>query len=297
MSLPSPDPRKVFVIHGRNGVARDQIFTFLRALGLAPMEWEQAVHETGQGTPYIGDVLDTAFKVAQAIIVLETPDDIAYLRADLTDAQDPETLPQGQPRPNVLFEAGMAMGRHPDRTVIIEFGKIKQFSDIHGRHTVRLDNTSQKRTTLKNRLRTAGCQIDEVGVDWLTAGDLTPPAAAGEGAPLGKKLPQPNNPTRPRLTANHFRRGQNKLDYLEITNHGPGDVFDLTVEEINPTGRGLVRNEGVLPVPKLPAGKSFQLDYLGNIAMGDNKRYFNLLLKARTADNEAMEIEEFVSMS
>lgn len=56
-----PDPRKVFVIHGRNTQIRDSAFSFLRSINLAPIEWNEAVRATGQGTPYVGDILDAAF--------------------------------------------------------------------------------------------------------------------------------------------------------------------------------------------------------------------------------------------
>jgi len=34
----------------------------------------------------------------------------------------------------VLFEAGLAMGRHPRKTVFVQVGKVKPFSDVGGRH-------------------------------------------------------------------------------------------------------------------------------------------------------------------
>ncbi|HRE01624.1 MAG TPA: nucleotide-binding protein, partial [Ilumatobacteraceae bacterium] len=75
---PSPaDPRKVFVVHGRNALARRGLFEFLRALDLDPIEWSEALHMTGQASPYIGNVLDAAFGAAQAVVVLQTPDDVA----------------------------------------------------------------------------------------------------------------------------------------------------------------------------------------------------------------------------
>ncbi|WP_290471296.1 hypothetical protein [Leifsonia sp. 71-9] len=40
---------KVFVVHGRNAAARDSMFTFLRSLGLKPIEWDQAIALTGKG--------------------------------------------------------------------------------------------------------------------------------------------------------------------------------------------------------------------------------------------------------
>lgn len=60
------DPRKVFVIHGRNEPARKGLFAFLRSIGLEPMEWSQALAMTGKGSPYIGEVLNVAFGAAQA---------------------------------------------------------------------------------------------------------------------------------------------------------------------------------------------------------------------------------------
>jgi predicted nucleotide-binding protein len=73
--------RKVFVVHGRNLAARTAMFTFLRAIGLAPIEWSEAIKLTGEASPYIGHILEAAFNAAQAIVVLLTPDDTAYLRS------------------------------------------------------------------------------------------------------------------------------------------------------------------------------------------------------------------------
>jgi predicted nucleotide-binding protein len=109
--------RQVFVVHGRNEQAREAMFTFLRAIGLHPIEWAQAIGWTGHASPYIGHVLDTAFDRAQAVVVLMTPDEIAYLQPALGHGPaDRETQPAAQARPNVLFEARMAMGRDAQRT-------------------------------------------------------------------------------------------------------------------------------------------------------------------------------------
>ena len=45
----SAQPRRgtsVFVVHGRDADARRELFAFLRALGLAPIEWNQAIKMT-----------------------------------------------------------------------------------------------------------------------------------------------------------------------------------------------------------------------------------------------------------
>lgn len=170
----STNPQNVFVVHGRNLDARNALFRFLRAIGLKPIEWSQAIELTGRAAPYIGDILDAAFSEAQAVVVLMTPDDEARLREPYLNAHDPvyESELTGQARPNVLFEAGMALGRHPERTVIIELGRLRPFSDIVGRHIIRLDNSSIARQELAQRLARAGCAVDLRGTDWHGEGDF-----------------------------------------------------------------------------------------------------------------------------
>ena len=171
---PAEDAREVFVVHGRNSAARDALFEFLRAIDLHPLEWSEAVRSTGKASPYVGDILDAAFSRAHAVIVLFTPDDEARLKEPFRADDDPphETQLTGQARPNVLFESGMAMARDQDRTVLVELGTLRWFSDIGGRHTVRLDDTSQRRQDLAQRLAAAGCPVNLVGTDWHTAGDF-----------------------------------------------------------------------------------------------------------------------------
>ena len=171
---PAADARDVFVVHGRNEKARAALFDFLRSISLHPVEWSEAVQATGKASPYIGDILNAAFSRAHAVVVLLTPDDEARLREPWQGENEPphEVKLSGQARPNVLFEAGMAMGRDEDRTVLVEIGHIRPFSDIAGRHTVRLDNTSQQRQQLANRLEAAGCPVNLNGTDWHSAGDF-----------------------------------------------------------------------------------------------------------------------------
>lgn len=169
-----PNPRQVFVVHGRNESIRRDIFSFLRAIGLEPTEWTKAVEMAGKATPYVGEILDAMLENAQAIVVIMTPDDEARLRNDFVGTADPgyERALTPQPRQNVLFEAGLAMGRAPDRTVLVEVGQNRPISDLAGRHTVRLNNTTERRQALAMRLEGAGCHVDLGGTDWHGIGNF-----------------------------------------------------------------------------------------------------------------------------
>ncbi len=168
------DSRRVFVVHGRNLKARDAMFNFLGAIGLDPIEWSEAVKATGSASPYIGEILDVAFSQAQAVVVLMTPDDEARLREPFRNEVDLayEAVLSGQARPNVLFEAGMAMARDQDRTVLVGLGSLRPFSDIAGRYVIPISDSSQPRQELAQQLQSAGCPINLDGTHWHTAGEF-----------------------------------------------------------------------------------------------------------------------------
>ncbi len=171
----SVNRRNVVVIYGRDEAARNGLFTFLRALDLLPLEWSQLVASTGEGSPYVGQVLDRAFAIAQAAVVLFTPDDETRLRQALwrEDEQAEETELRWQARPNVFFEAGLAFGRFPARTLLIQMGAPRGASDLSGRHVLRMNDSPERSSELAQRLEQAGCAVVRSGTDWLSAGSLT----------------------------------------------------------------------------------------------------------------------------
>jgi predicted nucleotide-binding protein len=138
------------------------MFEFLRALGLRPLEWAKVLLMTKKANPYIGDILDIAMGKVQTVLVLFSPDDEARLRAAFHTKSDgpSEKKLRGQPRPNVLFEAGLALGRHPEKTVLVVVGTLRKFSDVAGRHMVRMTNDHKSRNDLANRLSQLGCKVD-----------------------------------------------------------------------------------------------------------------------------------------
>lgn len=181
-SVPRPrrarrDPRdadNVFVIHGRDRAITESMYAFLRALDLRPMEWGQLMAATKRATPSIPHTLEAALERASAVVVLMTPDDEVRLTPRLhgEDEEEKETHTRLQARPNVYYEAGMAMARHPTKTVFVYVGKVKTISDIGGLHVTTLNDTERKRLEFVSKLGTArGRPIDIQGRDhFLTAG-------------------------------------------------------------------------------------------------------------------------------
>lgn len=167
------DGRTVFLVHGRHQQLRSAMSQFLRSLDLKIIEWEQAVGLTGEPNPYIGDVMAAGLEAADGVVVLATPDDIVRLDPALADEDDdPELTETHQPRQNVIYEAGMAMGLAPTRTLIVATPRTKILSDIAGRHLAYLSNAAQTRKRIIGRLQTMGLRVDDSGEDWLRAGDF-----------------------------------------------------------------------------------------------------------------------------
>jgi len=101
----------------------------------------------------------------------------------------------------------MAFASHPDRTVIVELGQLRPFSDIAGRHVVRLDNSSQRRQELAQRLEQAGCRVNLHGTDWHASGDFE--AAVAEPAQPTRAADEPAEAREPaeRNRVQNLQRG------------------------------------------------------------------------------------------
>lgn len=299
-SMSVTDPRTVFVVHGRNENLRKSMFEFLRSINLKPIEWDEAIQLTGQGSPYIGAILDVAFDHASAIVVLMTPDEVAYLQPRYGHGpHDPETEPAAQARPNVLFEAGMALGRDERRTVLVEVGQVREFSDVAGRHAVRLRNDVASRQSLANRLLTAGCDVQLSGTDWHTTGDFTPPSPPGDGLALGRRVPSAtaNRPVVD-FDLQFISKGGNRIDKLRVVNRGTEPAFDVSLAA--PDDAGISRYENEV-IPKIPGGgKSVTIDVLNEARMmgGPARRSaFDITISARTQAGEAITQDVFLDMN
>lgn len=168
-----PDPRKVFVIHGRNRSALNEMNSFLRACGLSPIGFGDLRAEMG-GTPTLDRIVEEGMNRAQGIIALITADEAASLRPEYRGPGDSgEAISRWQARPNVIFEAGMAFGRDRERVVFVLLGDPKLFTDVAGVHVLRPTNDPRgDRTVLRDTLRKGmGCAVEDTSA-WMDHGDF-----------------------------------------------------------------------------------------------------------------------------
>jgi predicted nucleotide-binding protein len=175
----SPSKKNVFVVYGRDERLRRDLFSFLRALDLNPLEFEEMAHLTGNASPFTLEVIETGFDNAQACVVLLSPDEAVNLRKPLRSDGDTD-VQEFQPRQNVLIEAGMAIALQPKRTVFVRVGKVREISDLAGKNYVNLTNSAESRNKFLSRLQVAGCEPKSNRSDWLTEGNFSPTEENGK---------------------------------------------------------------------------------------------------------------------
>ena len=151
-SNPSSANKKVFVVHGHDTTAREQLELILHKLGLDPF----VLANTGGGGQTIIEALENEIgpsaNQARFGIVLMTPDDMGYAKAD-----GPENA-QPRPRQNVVLEMGMlisAIGR--GNVAILKKGHVEAPSDAQGILYIPFnDHVKETVPKLADRLRAAG---------------------------------------------------------------------------------------------------------------------------------------------
>lgn len=153
--LPVADRRtKIFVVHGHDSTALEQLELVLRRLNLDPY----ILQNNDGGSKTIIEALEQQiYREAAFGIVLMTPDDFGYSKAKGEDGRQPRA------RQNVVLEMGMvfaSLGR--DRMVILKKGALEIPSDIDG--VLRLefnDHVKEVAVKLATRMKTAGIEIDD----------------------------------------------------------------------------------------------------------------------------------------
>jgi predicted nucleotide-binding protein len=161
----------LFVVHGRDAPLNESMFAILRAMNLNPLEWSQAIAQAKGANPDVGHVIDTAMKKVQGVVVMFSPDEEARLKRKFRGHKDPSAL-EGQARLNVIFEAGLALGAHPKKTLLVQVGDTRPISDIAGKHMLKLSNSPTSRKELAQRLKKLGFKVNLDGTSWLTEGNF-----------------------------------------------------------------------------------------------------------------------------
>lgn len=167
-SIEKMNHKKVFVVTGRNEKLRLSVFNLLRALKLEPMEWMEVIRTTGEASPYLSQAIMKSIDEAGAVVVIMAPEEEAKLDGQFcTEAEDEKIYKQ--PRPNVIFEAGLALGMKESKTIILQFGELRIFSDILGKHVTKYRGKKKEqefKLDLLDKLKIAGCQC-EAGRDYF----------------------------------------------------------------------------------------------------------------------------------
>ena len=160
---PNADKRRrtVYIVYGQNEDEKEKIGAKLKTLGLTAITKKDVVG-LSDGSSFIGHILDTAFEQAQAVIVLLTGDEEARLRKQFqhSDDTDFEKNFSYQPTQDQIFEAGYAFGKLPGRTILLQTGNIRLFSDIAGRYILNYAETLENADLLCGCLLRAGCIIN-----------------------------------------------------------------------------------------------------------------------------------------
>lgn len=151
-SNPSTASKKVFVVHGHDTAAREQLELVLHKLGLDPF----VLANTGGGGLTIIEALETEIgphnNQARFGIVLMTPDDMGYAKSAGSENVQPRA------RQNVVLEMGMlisAVGR--TNVAILKKGHVEVPSDAQGILYIPFnDHVKETVPKLADRLRAAG---------------------------------------------------------------------------------------------------------------------------------------------
>jgi len=119
--------KKVFVVHGRDEVAKTNLEVFLHEVGLEPV----VLHRQADEGMTIIEKFEKHSDVGYTFILL-TPDEVAYLASEEATA-DEARKKEYRARPNVIFEFGYFVGKlGRSRVCCLYTGDVTLPSDVNG---------------------------------------------------------------------------------------------------------------------------------------------------------------------
>jgi predicted nucleotide-binding protein len=122
-----PRSNKVFIVHGHDEKAKQELEIFLTELGLEPV----VLHRQADQGQTIIEKFEKYSDVGYAFILM-TPDEIAYLSSE-ADISESERRAELRARPNVIFEFGYFVGKlGRARVCCLHTGAVTLPSDLGG---------------------------------------------------------------------------------------------------------------------------------------------------------------------
>ena len=152
--------RNVFLIHGRCEPLTQSVRNLLFAMDLKPREWNQLRLGMGSLTSTNLEIVQQGLASVHAVIVLLYGEERV---APIKELGGGKYL--RQPRPNVIFEAGIALRLMPEKTLFVQVGDVRIWSDIN---RFILEDTERKRHELLLLLESIGCDVDRSNTNHLT---------------------------------------------------------------------------------------------------------------------------------
>jgi hypothetical protein len=146
--LVRPTSKRIFIVHGHDGEARETVARFLSQIDLEPV----ILHEQANRGRTVIEKVEANSDVGFAIVLL-TPDDVGRAQGD-TDLEP-------RARQNVLLELGYfiaKLGR--DRVCALKRGEVNIPSDFAGVVWEEMDSSGGWKAKLSRELEAAGQDID-----------------------------------------------------------------------------------------------------------------------------------------
>lgn len=154
-TVKAEENRTIFVVHGHDTEAREQLELVLHRLGLRPYVLQNT---DGGGLTIIENLEQMIGKKAASSfgIVLLTPDDIGYAKAEGDAQQKPRA------RQNVILEMGMLLASLTrERVAILQKGYMEHPSDVSGIIYINFkDHVKEAIPKLVGRLQAVGIALD-----------------------------------------------------------------------------------------------------------------------------------------
>lgn len=152
-TMPKDERTKIFVVHGHDTHALEQLELVLRRLGLDPYILQ---NNDGESKTLIEALEQQIYREAAFGIVLLTPDDYGYPKSKTDQDRQPRA------RQNVILELGMVMaslGR--ERMVLLKKGALELPTDVNGVIYLEFnDHVKEVTVKLASRMKGSGIEIE-----------------------------------------------------------------------------------------------------------------------------------------